>query len=371
MNFDKPESLTLAGLFSHRIFIIPNYQRPYRWATKHRKDLFCDIEEHFKKKNDEEKIHFMATIVGLQKGKQSIDATEHTKIDIIDGQQRITTLIILCKAISKELSDDYDQKRIKEKITELLAKSDGTTLLLQNNHEDNTGYFSKYIRDEGIPQRPTGEDTQTNKNILDAIQECEKFVKEWKLNKSVKDLYEFINNKIFFVYHEISKERLVYSVFELLNSRGLQVSQFDLLKTSLMNQVFENREKGQDIEQVLKEVHANWSQIFRIIGTSSIESEVLTFAATLYSPEKNKPRSEESSREYLVEKAKGEILEIRNTIKWIEDVAGAVYEIKINRERETKWFIKLNRQDCWRLPYICALIYQKTTERGSWRCAQR
>ena len=103
-----PQFISLGGLFTGRLFRIPQYQRSYSWERKHRTDLFEDIETSLAN----EKEHFMATIVGLrQKKTATIALQNHNFVDIVDGQQRITTLIILYRAISKALSETNDERK--------------------------------------------------------------------------------------------------------------------------------------------------------------------------------------------------------------------------------------------------------------------
>ena len=131
----QPQHIALGGLFHGRLFRIPDYQRAYSWRTKHRNDLFGDIRRTWDKGSDS--THFMATIVGLRRDKVTIITDEHQIIEVVDGQQRITTLILLLKAIAKvvDRSDPVGQ-RIGKEIDETLVKPDrASLLLLQTNHD--------------------------------------------------------------------------------------------------------------------------------------------------------------------------------------------------------------------------------------------
>ena len=318
-----PKLLDLTHLFAGRIFKIPQYQRSYSWGKKHRQDLLNDIKSSFKKK----RRHFMATVVGLKQGEPvTIVAKEYQDIDIVDGQQRITTLIILYKAISKALGETDNEKKVKQDLHETLVKYDATVLLLQTNH-DTSNYFSNYIR-EGIHDPPNQAKTSADRNLLEAIDDCEKFVEEWKNNRAeLMNLIGHINNKIKFVYHEIDSESLVYSVFEVLNSRGLEVSWFDRLKSMLMNMVFDQKCNTPD---KLQAIHACWSRIFGIMGTLQVSSEILRFAATLWEPE-SKILSDDKSVTSLIKRSEGGCAKITATVDWIERVAQSVVSIRMDK----------------------------------------
>jgi uncharacterized protein with ParB-like and HNH nuclease domain len=101
----QPEFKPLIVILSDKLFRIPEYQRHYSWQTKQRNELFEDIQklQTVREKYDE-RTHFMATIVCLKtKDKEQVGSNTFYVYDVVDGQQRLTTLVILLKAISFKL----------------------------------------------------------------------------------------------------------------------------------------------------------------------------------------------------------------------------------------------------------------------------
>jgi uncharacterized protein with ParB-like and HNH nuclease domain len=94
------------------------------WQPKQRADLFRDLEKVFS--SDSDSKHFMATIVGLRRKKKHIVSDEFLEIEVVDGQQRLTTLTILLKALSKQMK--ADDARRSEEIDSLLVKGDDLAL---------------------------------------------------------------------------------------------------------------------------------------------------------------------------------------------------------------------------------------------------
>ncbi|CAH1058774.1 DUF262 domain-containing protein [Paenibacillus pseudetheri] len=97
MSAITPKYFTLVDLLVGKLFRIPNYQRAYSWENRQRQDLFQDIV----KSCNTGKHHFMATVVCLMRKDEvkTLGSQELKIYDIVDGQQRLTTLIALIKAI--------------------------------------------------------------------------------------------------------------------------------------------------------------------------------------------------------------------------------------------------------------------------------
>src|SRR6266480_2148049 len=143
MALQEPKLYTLNEVLHDRLFRVPPYQRGYSWTTKERADLFQDLRSLRKLRRDE---HFMATLVFRDTGKQvMIGGTDRLRIyDVVDGQQRLTTLVILLKAIEKNLSENA-QKKQAEKVEAMLVKEKKDLILLETNH-DARDTLDNYLR---------------------------------------------------------------------------------------------------------------------------------------------------------------------------------------------------------------------------------
>ena len=319
-----PKHLKLQELLSNRLFRIPQYQRSYGWETRQRRDLFDDIEQSYASTNQTD--HFMATIVALRRTKVKISVMDYQKVDIVDGQQRITTLILLLKAVAKALDDSNG---IRKEIERQLVKEDASQLLLQTNH-DTSDHFANYIRD-GSHAEVADAKTTADRQLLMAMGECEQFVASWRITgRPLDELVHHLFNRLTFILHEIDDEGLVYTVFEVLNSRGLDVSWFDRLKSMLMAVVFESASENR--EEFIDEVHELWAEIYRIIGLrQGANTEALRFAATLRgSSAPSKPLDERSAAERLREEADAGVKQAIKVTRWIKRVASAVDHLHKN-----------------------------------------
>jgi len=324
----EPKLLTLYGLLTGRLFRIPAYQRAYSWDTKQRQDLFSDIERVAQRLDD---VHFMATFVGLRKETRQIRTHRFTVIEVVDGQQRITTLVALFKAIERALSaSDETEKEVRGEIQRLLIKpNDVSPVILQTNH-DSSDIFQTYLREGSIPdiEKLT---RAADRRLVDAIVDAEEFVAGWRAKgRPLLDLVDLIQNRLQFLFHEIQDERVVYTVFEVLNSRGLAVSWFDRLKSILMGIAFE-AESGAAGE-VIEELHRIWGEVYGSVGLKPIfASETLRFAATLRAKSQpSRTLGEEESVEVLRAATEGTSRGAIDVSSWVGRLAKAVKEFREN-----------------------------------------
>ena len=326
----QPKHLSLIDLLNKRLFTIPDYQRSYSWSSRQRKDLFDDIEEVWAEE-DEDSIHFMATVVCLRiDDRVKLGRTDvATLLDIVDGQQRLTTLIILLNAIRYALDEtDDDQKRSAVELQELLVKPVGDNLLLLQTNQDTSRFFSNYMRHGAAPDPSTAK-TLADRDLLTAIQESKNFVRGWSAgNRDLLDLAALIKNRLTFILHEIADEKTVYTVFEVLNSRGIAVSWIDRLKSILMGEAFK-LEEDVTRKTLIDDLHRIWGEIYSTLGLrQGLSTEALRFAATLHLATKpSKPLGEQDSVDEL-RRVATDAKSIRKVAEWLLKVTQACHEVK-------------------------------------------
>lgn len=327
----QPIYLSMSTLLSGRLFRIPEYQRAYSWQSKQRGDLFGDLQKLADAGPNSE--HFMAAIVGLRRKKIRIQADQFVLVEVVDGQQRLTTIAILLKALSKELDrTNAVQSRLAEELEALLVKRDETSLLLIQTNQDLSNIFSDYMR---TGSHPTVEQATTaaDRNLIEAIEECEGFVRDWKSGRqeNLIDLLSMLRNRLTLIFHEIDDEGLVYTVFEVLNSRGLDVTWFDKLKSLLMATVFESG--GGNKAAIIDELHGIWREIYRTIGLKQVlNKETVRFAGTLRSEDRpNRPLDEETAVTQLTAACQGSPKKVVELSRWLQSVTGAENRVLSNR----------------------------------------
>ena len=316
----RPDYFTLDELLSRRLFRIPHYQRAYSWNRKQRNDMFGDIENL---KGTPESFHFMATVVGLRRESRLIGADQYNVIDVVDGQQRLTTLVLLLKAIEQKLQcSDHGTAQELQRL--LVKPEDSSLILLQTNH-DSSNYCTNYLR---LGEAPDVSKAQTlaDRELLSAISDCKSFVDDTDTWGNPMELLTIVKNQLHLIFYQIEHEAAVYTVFETLNDRGLDVSWFDKLKSRLMGVAFGNNpgNNGEHIE----ELHRIWADIYRTVGVQQgLSTEALRFGATLTSTTPlSKTLSEEMAVRSFTDHVGTNTRETLAVSEWLLKVTKAVRE---------------------------------------------
>lgn len=325
----NPQHLTVAKLLQGRLFRIPEYQRAYSWQKRQREDLFEDIREVHRSGRD----HFMATVVGLARDTRLIDADEFSVVELVDGQQRVTTLVILLKAIEKALNPaDASEGKIHADLRRLLVKGDDHNLVLLQTNHDSSDVFASYVRDGEI--RKDSIITAADDNVVNAARECEAFVASWKQIGTLTELVAAIRHKLSMIYHELDDEGTVYRVFEVLNSRGLDVRWIDKTKSQLMASIYEYVDRSSRSDGI-HEMQNIWKDIYRRLGLDdNLGDEAMRFAGTWSETTRpNRVLSEQDASAALLKEAGTKLSTIVKAATWLKLVVGKVVDLHNDQRR--------------------------------------
>ncbi|MGR6646321.1 DUF262 domain-containing protein, partial [Avibacterium paragallinarum] len=157
------KTFSLSKVFSSDFqYVIPNYQRPYSWEKEHIKQLFDDLYEFYQRSTEED--YFLGSIVVIKQDKIP-------KSDVVDGQQRLTSLTILFAALASYLKGNHKES-IKNYIQQ--AENPAEDIPAQPRltlRELDNDFFNKYIQNlelEQLQKLNAEHDCKTDaqKNIL-------------------------------------------------------------------------------------------------------------------------------------------------------------------------------------------------------------
>jgi hypothetical protein len=230
-------------------FTVPEYQRPYSWTTAEAGQLIDDLAEAVS--GDPERPYFLGSTVLI---KQDGDPNA----EIVDGQQRLTTLTILL-AILRELNPDSASsltQLVYERGDQILGTKDRFRLRLRSRDQQ---FFEQYIqRVGGLAALPTDAAlSDSQRNIRDnAILFKEQLQERFPTTEDRVRLAQYLVQRCYLVVVETSDQDSAYRVFSVLNDRGLPLSVTDILKAETIGSLPEqDREtytrKWEDAEDAL------------------------------------------------------------------------------------------------------------------------
>lgn len=225
----KADTKNLEELFAYlRKIIIPAYQRNYSWTEEVANQLLEDILEINSK--DRRYKHFVGPIVSI------IHNSESSCRILIDGQQRITTILILLIALKNLVEKNKVEVEDKELFIKEIdikylfneLKKDEERIKLKPYNKDNENYLN-LLKDECIDKN-----TCIFKNYLFFKNEIERLYIEESLN--IDNLFETIKTRIIFVdiQLEASSTDNAQDIFESLNSKGQDLTNADLIRNLIL-----------------------------------------------------------------------------------------------------------------------------------------
>ncbi|WP_302368688.1 DUF262 domain-containing protein [Brachyspira aalborgi] len=226
-------------------FIIPEYQRPYRWTKDECETLWNDILGVFYNGGNIEE-YFLGSIVAFERKK--------SELEIIDGQQRITTFTLLFRAFYECL------KTGTAKVAPLFLVEFGKCvweidlkkgLIFNNPHliskvaTDANNHILKNILSEDINiQLIMANNSNYAQNYIFFSKKLEEFIKKDPLR--FEELCEmFLEQKLFILFVVCDSQESAMTIFNTLNSRGLPLSNADILK----GYIYKNKKDKKDKEK--------------------------------------------------------------------------------------------------------------------------
>lgn len=232
------ETKNFSSIFSeNKKIIVPPYQRAYSWKEQQWEDLWEDI----KKSKRLNRKHYMGALVFINR--------RGGILEIVDGQQRLTTISILInsvvKYITELISKNIDvEKNIERRnlIRNLIGRKSAVNLtwenILQLNNENNDFYVTYIMNPEFASKIPT-KVISTNKLLLQCQDYFYNKIQEYCSNENkleqVIELAYYIAENMIFVKMVATDDLSAYTIFETLNDRGLDLSVTDLLKNYLLS----------------------------------------------------------------------------------------------------------------------------------------
>ncbi|SNR78542.1 Protein of unknown function [Puniceibacterium sediminis] len=266
------------------VFQIPRFQRDYSWTEENWEDLWSDIDD-LMQGNDAD-AHYMGYLVLQPKPDRTLD--------IIDGQQRMTTLSLLVLSGMRKIRDlvqagidpANNETRLGEIRRTYIGQIDTVSLSVDSKitlNRNNDDYYQTYLTTlRDMPARG-----------FKASEHLMRKATEWfqrRLNEylvatgrpevehgvAIAELIDTVSRGLFFTVITVDDELNAYKVFETLNARGVKLAAPDLLKNYLFSLISRDT-AGAAHDRELDQVERRWSDILERLQSENITAYLRTY----------------------------------------------------------------------------------------------
>lgn len=274
----KPLSLSIRELFGNTdaLYKIPQYQRPYKWEDEQVEKLWDDIYDAFENNEDN---YFLGSVITAKPR----DNEKSAYVDVVDGQQRLTTLMILFCVI-RDLYPEIN----KDKSTDNPFAVDLDTIYASISHLGKTDRLKLYTHSQ--------HQSDFHDNIINGNTSELKKPYKYQIRTDEEPKFKFINTAIIFrnklseLGQEQSEELINYlfnqvkiiridcknrefaiKLFQVLNDRGMDLTAADLIKSFLLEKLYSKYKDDQDTSKIKEERFiADWREMEQTIKTCDI-----------------------------------------------------------------------------------------------------
>lgn len=280
----------LHNIFSSEFeFFIPDYQRPYAWTEEESGILFDDLYRFYQEEHTDN--YFLGSTV-------LIKSDNIPRAEVIDGQQRLTTLTILFAVLASRLTG--------------AARAACDTYLLEGGNvlagipaqprlhlrdRDQT-FFNRYIQNvdlQGLIElNPTTLDTEAQQHIRsNCIVLLNKFDAAFDSESSeILSFSKFLLNRCFLVAVYTPNQESAFRVFSVMNSRGLDLLPIDIIKSEIIGKLSPSDQR----------VYSDrWESLENDCGRDGF-NEVFTHTRTIFVKERPKKSLLDEFREHIVKR---------------------------------------------------------------------
>ena len=274
----KPLSLSIKELFGNAdsLYKIPRYQRPYKWEDEQVDKLWDDVYESFE--NGDEN-YFLGSIITAKPW----DDEKSAYVDVVDGQQRMTTLMIMFCVI-RDLYPDINAEKSNENLfavdidtiqasIALYGKSNRLKLFTHPQHQSDF--------EELIIKGNTKELKKPYKYQVRSDEEPKyKFINtSFLFRKKLEDLgqknsgkiIDYLFNQVKIIRIDCKNREFAIRLFQVLNDRGMDLTAADLIKSFLIERLYNRYKNDTDTSKIKEEQFiSDWREMEQTIKNSDI-----------------------------------------------------------------------------------------------------
>lgn len=270
---------SLSEVFNNKFFRIPDYQRGYAWGKQQLEDFWDDL---MNLKNGKYHYTGLLTVENIEKSEaiqlklweddEWLYEKGFKSYYVIDGQQRLLTIMILLKVILDKFSDEEEinytvKKGWAEKyFYQKSAKYEAFIFGYEKDNPSDEYYRTKILEKKSLNNNNQSEETLYTANLKEAK---DFFITKTRgLDKeALQIIAKKLTNGLRFNFYEIDDELDVFVTFETMNNRGKQLSKLELLKNRLIYlSTLLTECEDDDKRQLRRDINETWKTIYHYLG---------------------------------------------------------------------------------------------------------
>jgi len=305
----KAEKINLNKVFSDYWFLVPEYQRSYVWVEDNINDLLDDLWYAYK--NNVNKEYFLGSLVLKNTNNEEI----HHEYEVLDGQQRLTTLFLL-QAVIRDLTNE---KLLKDTCHERIYQNENKykdiperIRIVYRIRDDVENFIKEFIlcHDGTLSLDNLQEKTEMKNisiaNMAMAILLMNEYFNDDSRLTDIGNFVDFTSKNVVFIYVATSNMEDAFRLFTILNNRGIPLTNADILKSI-------------NIGALSEDDRIKYSNIWEDIENSFGEyfDRFLSFIRTMIVKEKARVNLLEEFEENVYKKDK--LLKGRGTIEFLRE----------------------------------------------------
>ncbi|GAA9264789.1 DUF262 domain-containing protein [Helicobacter pylori] len=330
---------------------IPDYQRPYQWTEENCEKLLDDL--FFNYEDDRESDYFCGSLVLIAISKDSKVKT----YDVVDGQQRLSTFILLAKVLATLYSERLDtenqeflqaswsdrhENREKKKKKRLDFDLVGSSA--KKDFQDALDFFDDLDASKGEDSKSNDSSKSKNNYLKNAI--C---LKNYLREKEIGDINRFIEwlySNVVFITITCPDADKALRIFNVLNARGLALNATDIFKGELLKKLTEQKEQ--------EELATRWEDLYQKCLDNGFTMETLFSQYLVYFYAKTSREKMDKSLNTQFDKLQKSPLEY---LDGVEDFCNAYCEVLEMQDRHAH-LLSYKEDNYWRAILCASLLHR-------------
>jgi len=262
----------LKKIFSEEFwFIVPQYQRPYVWQEENIQELIDDLYYAFENKQNSE--YFLGALV-LKRTTEK----EFREYEILDGQQRLTTLCMMMAVIRDLIKKPQYKYTLSQMIYQEeneLLKVPSRNRIKYNTRDKVKDFVKDYIIANGSKRDLVNYHEDTNISVSNMAKAISTMHTIFENKENLESFAVFLLNNVLFIYVSTDNTEDAFRLFTILNDRGIPLSNADILKSINIGEISEEDldEYSKHWEYLEEKYHKGFDRFLSFVRTILLKNK--------------------------------------------------------------------------------------------------